>query len=136
MKKIIKSISWGYNVADIIELKNGYEARVGNPTQLTWEEKHPINYLYRPSEAIEKLSERIEGKRPIKNTTTSYKEAPRLYLAARFVYKKISNHYLIIKESGSGIRIYREPIEILKPSMPEEKVKEKCLDLLIEEGNK
>ena len=136
MKKIIKSISWGYNVADIIELKNGYEARVGNPTQLTWEEKHPINYLYRPSEAIEKLSERIEGKRPIKNTDTPHKEAPRLYLAARFTYKKISGHYLIEKQSGSGIRIYRKSIEILESSMSEKKVKEKCLDLLIEESTK
>ncbi|MBU3942168.1 MAG: hypothetical protein KKF74_04625 [Nanoarchaeota archaeon] len=146
MEKIIKSIRWGYNTADIIELKNGYEARVSpptqltfeekNPTNLTWEEKNSSNYLYRPSEAIERLKKRVEGKGPIKNTNTHYKEAPRLYLAARFVYKKISGHYLIEKQSGSGIRINRESIEILEPSMPEEKVKEKCLDLLIEESIK
>lgn len=136
MEKIIKSIRWGYNKANIIELEKGYEARVGHPTQLSWEEKNSSNYLYRPSEAIERLKKRVEGKGPIKNTNTHYKEAPRLYLAARFVYKKISGHYLIEKQSGSGIRINRESIEILEPSMPEEKVKEKCLDLLIEESIK
>jgi hypothetical protein len=29
------------------------------PTELTWEEKNPINYLYRPSEAISRLQERL-----------------------------------------------------------------------------
>lgn len=29
------------------------------PTELTWEEKNPINYLYRPSEAITKLQKRL-----------------------------------------------------------------------------
>ena len=29
------------------------------PTNLTWEEKNPINYLYRPSEAIFKLEKRL-----------------------------------------------------------------------------
>jgi len=33
------------------------------PTELTWEEKNPINYLYRPSEAISRLQERlVKGK--------------------------------------------------------------------------
>jgi len=144
MEKIIKSISWGYNEADIIELKNGYEARVGsptkltleekNPTQLSWEEKNPTNYLYRPSEAIEILKKRIEGKGPIKSTKTYHKEVPRLCLASRFVYKKISGHYLIIEESGSGARVYSEPIKILEPDLPKKKVKEICLELLINEA--
>ncbi|MBA3064527.1 hypothetical protein FP803_03765 [Candidatus Woesearchaeota archaeon] len=46
IKKIIKSIRWGYNTADIIELKNGYEARVSPPTQLTFEEKNPTNLTW------------------------------------------------------------------------------------------
>lgn len=29
------------------------------PTELTWEEKNPINYLYRPSEAISRLQKRL-----------------------------------------------------------------------------
>ena len=29
------------------------------PTELTWEEKNPINYLYRPSEAISRLKSRL-----------------------------------------------------------------------------
>ena len=29
------------------------------PTELTWEEKNPTNYLYRPSEAISRLQERL-----------------------------------------------------------------------------
>jgi len=29
------------------------------PTELTWEEKNPINYLYRPSEAISRLQKKL-----------------------------------------------------------------------------
>ena len=146
MKKIIKSIKWGYNIADIIELKNGYEARVGNPTKINWEEKHPTQltweeknppiHLYRPSEAIERLKKRIEEKRPIKNTNTCCKEVPRLCLESRFIYKKISGHYLIMEESSSGARTYSEPIKILEPDLPKNKVKEICLELLINEASK
>jgi len=29
------------------------------PTELTWEEKNPTNYLYRPSEAISRLQKKL-----------------------------------------------------------------------------
>jgi len=115
MEKIIDSIVYGDDMADIIELKNGYEAKSRLPAKLTW------------------------GKRPFserRNANTLFKVAPHLYLLARFVYKKISDHYLIIEESGSGARIYSEPIKILEPDLPKKKVKEICLELLIKEAKK
>ena len=30
------------------------------PTELTWEEKNPINYIYRPCEAIFRLEAKIK----------------------------------------------------------------------------
>ena len=30
------------------------------PTELTWDEKNPVNYIYRPCEAISRLEARIK----------------------------------------------------------------------------
>ena len=32
----------------------------GIPTELTWDEKNPVNYIYRPCEAISRLEARIK----------------------------------------------------------------------------
>ena len=30
------------------------------PTELTWDEKNPVNYIYRPCEAVSRLEARIK----------------------------------------------------------------------------
>lgn len=37
-----------------------FRKREPSPTELTWEEKNPTNYLYCSSEAIEKVREMVE----------------------------------------------------------------------------
>ena len=42
---------------------NHYRRREPIPTDLSWEEKHPVTYLYEPSEAMKWLQQRVEHRK-------------------------------------------------------------------------
>ena len=115
-KNILCEINWGFNIADIIELKSGYEARVALPCSITMTDVDLF----------------IMGDRK-----RARLDRERRYLTARFIFQKISGQYLILKETElrGEFTTDKTPIEILEASKKEE-LKKRCLDLLIEESYK
>ena len=39
-----------------------FQKRKRNPTQLSWEEKNPSDYVYRPSKAMKRLRKKLKEK--------------------------------------------------------------------------
>jgi hypothetical protein len=101
--KKIGTIRWRYCPLDVIESENGYWVRAERiSTELTWEEKHPIDYIFRPSEALKQLREKSkEIKREKERAEKIIKEmegAPRHEIIAKLeradICKGIINEFI------------------------------------------
>jgi len=102
---------------DIIELDKGYEALGSRnalyPTKLTWKEELGIKET--------KKEQRLKDER--------------LYLASRFIYEIVLDHYLIKKETPSFnlFSPFEENVDLLESTATEKQAKERCLELLLKE---
>ena len=55
-------------------MRRRFRKRKPSPTDLTWEEKNPINYLYHPSLSIERLKEISKKEQKMKENVYDYLE--------------------------------------------------------------
>jgi len=125
----------GDYIAPAEEIENGYKVNINfRPIKLSSGDKKTMNFVYAPSEVTERIKEMTSEKEGNSENEekglVEFGEEESVF-SCRCFYKKISGQYVIFREFDFGAIKDKNSIEVLNGSLPKEKVKERCLELLL-----
>jgi hypothetical protein len=119
----------GDDIAPAEEMENGYKVNINfRPIELSSGDKKTINFVYAPSEVTERIKE-MTSEREGKGLVEFGEE--KSVFSCRCFYEKISGQYVIFREFDFGAIKDKNSIEVLNGFLPKEKVKKRCLELLL-----